>query len=403
MEITREQIKLIQLETLGLLTAVSKKAEKGDVIRAIRKMGLLQIDTIHVVARSPYFVLWSRIGEYPQKWLDETHAEGGLFEYWAHAACFIPIEQYPLFRPIMTTMQPGWRNSDLWREEHRQTVEHVLARIKENGPTRSADFENKGDKKNGWWDWKEEKVALEHLWGRGELMIAYRDKFQRVYDLPEKVLPGYLDQELTYETSVRDQIERSIQVLGAARLKWISDYYRISKTTTAKVVKELLAANKILTFNSKEWNEEIYIHPSNADLLENALSNQLKPTRTTLLSPFDPLIWDRQRALELFDFDFSIECYLPASKRKFGYFNLPILYNGNLVGRLDAKANRQQKTFELKSIHFEDGFKLNSQFKNKFCKMLKSCADWHKTPLFSFSETIPENLKRFLEPLLAQE
>ena len=165
-------------------------------------MELLQIDTIHVVARSPYFVLWSRLGNYSPNWLEELHAEGLLFEYWAHAACLIPIEQFPLFRSKMTSGVTGWRNSDIWRDDHKDLIEFVLTRIKEKGPTRSADFERKGSKKNGWWDWKEEKIALEFLWTHGELMIAYRNKFQRFYDLPDRVYPGYNQTSISLDEAI---------------------------------------------------------------------------------------------------------------------------------------------------------------------------------------------------------
>jgi len=400
MEISRDQIKSMQLQSQGLLSQQSKPAQKTDVIGTIRKMELLQIDTIHVVARSPYFVLWSRLGNYSPNWLDELHKEGLLFEYWAHAACFIPIEQFPLFRCKMTSALSGWRNSEIWRDNNKDIIEFVLTRIKEKGPTRSSDFERKGSKNNGWWDWKEEKIALEFLWTHGELMIAYRDKFQRYYDLPERVFPGYNQTTIPYDEAIEDQVERTVRVLGASRLNWISDYYRLSKVETLRIVKKLITAQKILTINSKEWNEDILVHHSNAELMDSALSNKLKPKRTTLLSPFDPLIWDRKRTSELFDFDYSIECYLPANKRKYGYFCLPILFNDNLVGRVDTKANRQKKTFEIKSIHFEKDFVVTNQFKNDFCKMLLSCANWHQTPIVVLSENIPMAIKEALIPLL---
>ncbi|MHB8133406.1 MAG: winged helix-turn-helix domain-containing protein [Anaerolineaceae bacterium] len=402
MEITREQIKLMQLQSQGLLSPISKPAQKADVIQTIRKIEMLQIDTIHVVARSPYFVLWSRLGNYPPNWLDELQSEGLLFEYWSHAACFIPIEQFPFFRSKMTIAHSGWRNSDTWRNNNKDIIEFVLLRIREKGPTRSADFERKGSKKNGWWDWKEEKIALEYLWTHGELMIPYRIKFQRYYDLTERVYPEYNQTGKSIEEAIQDQVERSVRVLGASRMKWISDYYRLSKVATERIVNELVRAKKVTTINSKEWNEDIFVHHSNSELMDNALSNRLKPKLTTLLSPFDPLIWDRKRTMDLFDFDYSIECYLPSNKRKFGYFCLPILFNGNIVGRVDAKANRQNKTFEIKSLHFENGFVVNTQFKIEFCKMLLSCSGWHHTPTVVFSENVPVELKQTLEPLLTQ-
>ena len=401
MQITRNEIKLMQLESQGLLNPFPKNADKPDVLKTIQKIELLQIDTINVVARSPYFVLWSRLGNYQKQWLDQTHAEGHLFEYWAHAACFIPIEQYPLFLAGMTEEKSGWKNADTWRDNHVGLVNLVLEKIKNNGPTKSSDFVRKDIKTSGWWDWKEEKIALEYLWTHGDLMIAYRNNFQRYYDFTEKVFPDFNKNQISIEQATRDKVERTIRVLGATRLKWIADYYRLKKATLTRVIKELIQSNKVFTIQSSDWNEEIYIHNSQKELFENAISDQLIPTKTSLLTPFDPLIWDRQRTREIFNFEYTIECYLPAKKRKFGYFCLPILYNGNLVGRIDAKANRIDKIFEIKSIHFENEFIPDEIFFSEFSAAVKSCASWHSTPTIKLNEIIPAFIKTNLESKLS--
>ncbi len=401
MHITRNQIKLMQLESQGLLNPFPKKAEKSDILETIQKIELLQIDTINVVARSPYFALWSRLGNYQNQWLDQTHSEGHLFEYWAHAASFIPIEQYPLFRANMTLGRSGWKNADIWRDDHIEIVNLVLERIKNNGPTKSSDFERKDIRTSGWWDWKDEKIALEYLWTHGALMIPYRNNFQRYYDFTEKVFPDFNKNQVSIEEATREKIERTIRVLGATRLKWISDYYRIEKATLTNSIKELIQSNKVFSVQSSDWDEEIYIHYSHKELFENALSEHLIPTKTTLLTPFDPLIWDRQRTQDIYNFDYTIECYLPSNKRKFGYFCLPILFNGNLVGRIDAKANRKDKVFEIKSIHFENEFIPDENFYTEFSSAVNSCASWHDTPTISVNEIIPGFIKTNLEVKLS--
>lgn len=401
MQITRNQIKLMQLESQGLLNPFPKKADKPDVLKTIQKIELLQIDTINVVARSPYFALWSRLGNYQKQWLDQTHAEGHLFEYWAHAACFIPIEHYPLFLAGMTEEKSVWKNAETWRDNHVELVNLVLEKIRNNGPTKSSDFERKDIKTSGWWDWKEEKIALEYLWTHGDLMIAYRNNFQRYYDFTEKVFPDFNKNQISIEEATRDKVERTIRVLGATRLKWIADYYRLKNAALTQIIKELIHSNKVFTFQSSDWNEEIYIHNSQMELFENALSEQLIPTKTSLLTPFDPLIWDRQRTREIYNFEYTIECYLPAKKRKFGYFCLPILYNGNLVGRIDAKANRIDKVFEIKSIHFENKFIPDEIFFSEFSAVVKSCASWHDTPTITLNEIIPAFIKTNLESKLS--
>ncbi|HWQ83501.1 MAG TPA: crosslink repair DNA glycosylase YcaQ family protein, partial [Anaerolineales bacterium] len=177
----------------GLAQPPPRKAEKADVLAMIRRMNLLQIDTINVIARSPYLVLWSRLGDYPPAWVDELLEEGALFEYWAHALCFLPIEDFPLYRRRMLDGVRGWGDTDEWIRQHAGTVAMILQRIREEGGLRSADFKNDHHPAGGWWNWKEEKTALEVLFIRGDLMSARRQRFQRVYDLPERVLPGWED------------------------------------------------------------------------------------------------------------------------------------------------------------------------------------------------------------------
>ena len=165
-----------------------------DVLSAIRRMGALQIDTISVVARSPYFVLFSRLGEYDPKWLDELLVEKALFEQWAHAASFVPIEDFALFRRrILEGQRESYFGS--WAEENKGTLDHVLETVRTNGPMRSADFESEKSP-GGWWNWKIEKAALEYWFARGELMVSRRDKFQRVYDLTGRVLPDWNDADV---------------------------------------------------------------------------------------------------------------------------------------------------------------------------------------------------------------
>ncbi|HSY28367.1 MAG TPA: crosslink repair DNA glycosylase YcaQ family protein, partial [Burkholderiaceae bacterium] len=180
----------LHLAAQGLLSPRRQKATKPDVLNAIRSIGALQIDTIHVVARSPYLVLWSRLGDYPMHWLEELLAEGALFEYWAHEACFLPTEDYGLYRHrMLDPSSMGWKYSEKWMAENRTAVDAVLDHVRQNGPVRSADFARKEGKGGGWWEWKPEKRSLEVLFTAGHLMIARRQSFQRIYDLAERVLP----------------------------------------------------------------------------------------------------------------------------------------------------------------------------------------------------------------------
>ncbi len=392
--ISIDAVRLVQLAAQGLLHRPERQAQKPDVLAAVRRMGALQIDTIHVVARSPYMVLWSRLGAYDPAWLDELLAEGALFEYWSHAACFLPIEDYPLYRRLMLNgHRRGWGDEQAWMREHAGVVEEVLGRIRAQGPVRSADFERKDERSSGWWDWKEEKQALEHLFTAGTLMIARRDKFQRVYDLAERVLPGYDESQTpSHEQMLWELTAKAVRCLGVAKPAWAPDYFRLPKRETAAALDELLVAGRLYRVEVQGWDEPALVHPDNLPLLDAVRAGQLKPTVTTLLSPFDPLVWDRARARDLFGFDYSIECYLPAEKRRYGYYNLPILHQGALVGRLDAKAHRKQGVFEVKALYLEADVEPTPALAEAIGAAIRRCAAWHETPEVQIIRTEPREL-----------
>jgi uncharacterized protein YcaQ len=368
----------LHLAAQGMLQPRRRKASKSDVLEAIQRMGMLQIDTISVVARSPYFVLWSRLGDYEPEWLDQHLAEGRLFEYWAHEACFVPIEDYGLYRHRMIDPEAmGWKYSASWVREQAAEVERVLAHIRANGPTRSSDFEREDGKAGGWWEWKPEKRSLEVLFTSGALMIARRHNFQRVYDLAERVHPTWDDAHLPPLPEVRRQfVLRTVKALGLARASWIPDYHR---TRRPHPDPEALAdAGELVRARVEGWDEPVYIHPDHLDTARRAAEGTLAPTLTTLLSPFDPIVWDRRRALDLFDFDYRLECYTPAEKRRYGYFTLPILRRGVLAGRIDAKAHRASAQFELKSVSLEPGVRPSDRFVRDLAAAVVRCARWHR-------------------------
>ena len=379
--ITRQQVALIQLSALGLLSPPLPNPEKSDLLRTIQQIGILQIDTINIVNRSPYFVLWSRLGNYDPNWLEQIHKAGDLFEYLAHACSFIPIEDYPLFRRKMLEHASNWWPLSEWVNNHQDTINIVMETINEKGAQKAADFPRRTGANQGWWDWKDEKIALDMLWRRGDLMIPFRQNFQRYYDLREKTINHFKDKDVPDLMTVNEKlVEKTIKILGATREKWVADYYRLKKMETKKAIQTLIYKQRIICLDSEDFPEGILIHKDNKDLLDQALKGNLKAIFTTILSPFDPLIWDRVRTKELFDFDFSLECYLPAPKRKYGYFSLPILHNGQLIGRMDTKAHRKEKRFEIKSLHFEPWFTPDQLFFSEISKTLRNLALWHQTP-----------------------
>lgn len=389
----------LHLAVQGLDRRPRRRARKADVLAAIRRMGVLQIDTIHVVARSPYLVLYSRLGAYEPSWLDQLLAEGALFEYWSHEASFLPIEDYPLYRRRM--LEPhgmGWKYRHEFMEKHRERVRALLEHVRASGPVRSIDFERQDGEKGSWWGWKFEKRALEGLFTAGELMIARRERFQRVYDLRERVLPDWDDARLpSHDDVARTLALRAVRCLGVSTARWVADYFRMSKKETPEVVRRLAAEGALATAAVEGWKEPVYIHPENLELAERAAAGALKPSYTTLLSPFDPVVWDRVRARALFDFDYRLECYTPAPKRRWGYFVLPILRRGVLVGRLDAKAHRGDGVFEVRSLHLEPGVRVTDRFLVDVGGALAACAAWHGTPRVRVRRAEPAGVGPALE------
>ena len=381
-EFSSDAARGLLLAAQGLGSPPRRSATRDDVLDAIRRMGVLQIDSISVVARSPYLVLWSRIGAYDPVWLDELLAEGAIFEYWSHAACFIPIEDYGLYRRLMLGKTDKTR---AWMKAHPDALEQVMGRIRQDGPVRSAEFARTDGKAGGWWEWKPEKRALEHLFAAGELMISRRENFHRVYDLRERVLanalPTWEDALAPNEQEVRRALAlKAVRALGVAVARWVPDYFRTPKRGAAKLLADLAEEGSLLRATIENSDEPAYVHPDNAELAEKILSGSLQPSATTLLSPFDPVVWDRARASELFGFDYKIEVYTPAAKRRYGYYSLPILHDGSLVGRLDAKAHRKQGTFEVKAVHLEPGVSVSDGLVAGIAGALHDCASWHGTP-----------------------
>lgn len=394
------QARALHLAAQGMLQPRRRRAVKDDVLAAIRRMGVLQIDSISVVARSPYLVLWSRLGDYDMAWLDQHLQEGRLFEYWAHEACFIPIEDYGLLRHRM--LDPGamgWKYCAAWMAERAGEVAAVLAHVREHGPARSSDFERSDGKGGGWWEWKPQKRSLEMLLTSGALMIARRHNFQRVYDLAERVLPAWDDSQLPAIDAVRRQLAlQAVRALGICKAGWVADYYRTRRPHAD--LAPLVEQGLVLRARVTGWDEPVYVHRDHAQLAQQAAAGALAPSVTSVLSPFDPIVWDRRRALELFGFDYRLECYTPAARRRYGYFTLPLLRRGALVGRADAKAHRRQGVFEIISLTLEPGVRLSERLAADLAQALLRCARWHACPALRITRTEPAPLAPMLEAAL---
>lgn len=381
--LSQADVRAFLLAAQGLNGHAPRRTTPAHLRDAIRRMRALQIDTISVVARSPYFVLWSRIGDYDPAWLDSLLADGHLFEYWAHAACFLPDEDFPHYRQRMLDDSLRLRRRSLaWLSANRDLANAILARIRSDGPVRSADFKHSGPPRGGWWSWKAEKLALEVLFNLGELMVARRHNFQRVYDLRERVRPHWDDTRTPPAIEARRTLIRhSVQALGVARPEWVAAYlfHNQPRRPVVETVQAMVESGELATVEVEGWSAPGIVDPASLQQLDAQRPSPRRP-RTVLLSPFDPLVWDRDRALDLFGFDYRIECYTPAPHRKYGYFTLPILHGDALVGRLDPKAHRKQGLFEVKSLHLEPGVRVTAALIDGLRDALHRCAAWHQTP-----------------------
>ena len=360
------KLRRIALNQQGLLKTEFFGRGKRATLRAIEQLGYVQIDTISVVERAHHHVLWSRVPNYRPKFLDQLVKQRLVFEYWFHAAAWLPMRDYRFALPRMAKMN-GERN---WFElSDRKLTDSILQRIQIEGPLRARDFADTRQVNKGWWDWKPAKQALEQLFMRGELMVSGRQGFQKVYDLPERVLPDWVDRSMpSMQDYASHLIDTTLRAHGFASLVSMT-YLRKGKQLRDAVKQQLQQRleTKLLTTLDLGNNNTVYIDP---ELLETRAPRSSAQVR--ILSPFDNAVIQRQRGREIFAFDYQIECYVPAPLRQFGYFCLPVLYRDRLVGRIDCKAHRKDSSLEIRSLHIEQ--KVDANFSELLCRALRSFA-----------------------------
>lgn len=329
------------------------------------QLGTIQLDTISVISRSHETVLWSRFGPYDRDLIPALYAPGNaLTEYPAHAASIIPTGLLSLFRPHMekAQSQPGsWASAP----ESKAVMRAVVDRVADEGPMSSRDFEAPpGAARAGLWEWwgnKPERRALNTLWIHGELMIHQRDRrFVRFFDLPERVVPGFWDDHIIpVEQQQRELIRHAIRALGILTVGWAADYFRtggpahVSVARTREILRGIGTEGGIIPVTIPGVDEPAWMDAVLLERLELIRERKGRPTLTTLLSPFDNLVWNRPRGEQLWNFHYRLECYTPATKRTFGYYSLPILHRGEIIGRLDPSFDRRSGILTIKSLHLE--------------------------------------------------
>jgi uncharacterized protein len=342
------------------------------LVRLLDRLGLHQIDSVNVLARAHYLPAFSRLGPYPRELLDRAawRRPRRLFEYWAHEASLLPLELHPLLRWRMARAERGeglWRSMRAFAGERKAEADAVFARIAAEGPLAASDFEEKGGK--GWWAWSGAKRALEYLFAAGRITTATRrGSFERVYDLPERVLPPAI---LALPTpgeaeAQRALIERAARALGVATASDLRDYFRLSPGEAAPRIAELVDAGVLISTAVEGWRQPAYLH-----------WDARRPRRAegqALLVPFDPMIWDRKRTERLFGLRYRIEIYTPAERRVHGYYVLPFLLGDRLVARVDLKADRKSARLLVQAAHAEGG--APAETAERLAAELRLMAEW---------------------------
>ena len=411
--ISREEASLTAIDAQLLNSNLKLPKGKSSTAGIINKLRYIQIDTISVINRAHHHILWTRNNNYSEKHLHDLQAKNKLiFEYWTHAMSFIPMEDYRYSLPRMLNFKKPKSKWLKYRfNQSKRYFDYVLDRIKEEGQLSSSDFENNTGKKGGtWWEWKPTKTALEYLFWQGELMISERKNFQKYYDLRERVLPGNID--LTFPSKKelsRYFILHALNSLGVATEKEIlkfmqpgkskvSDLQIVDKPSMKRTIDELHKDGDIISLFIESDHKTInYALPG---IIEEIPERKKRTSHVHLLSPFDNLIIQRERTKRLFSFDYAIECYLPPSKRKYGYFVTPILWNNNFAGRLDPKADRQNETLIIKNIVFESDFKIQDNFISGFSNKLKSFAEFNNCRKIVIKKCTPGSIKKIIVNLL---
>ncbi len=382
-ELSLEDARFLALKNQKLLERDNHHTKK-DLHKIIEKIGYVQIDTISIVERAHHHILWTRLPAYKKSMLDDLMKEKKIFEYWSHAAAFLPMKDYRFSLLRKGNYKERYK---AWAKKNRKIIDFARDRITNEGPLQSKDFEHPPRIKSGWWDWKPAKEALEYLFHAGEFMVAERKNFQKVYDLTERVLPKKIDITVpTYEEHCEHLTFNSINANGFASQKEMFYLRRGDSKIPLSVINRLAEEKKIIPVKINGVEDEKY-YTTKENLKQLSKKEFVKDVH--ILSPFDNLVIQRKRLKTLFDFDYVIECYVPAAKRKFGYYVLPIVYGDKFIGRLDAKADRGNNLFRIINLWFEDKAKPDKNFKEIFKKRIEE--------LTAFSGCEKSNLNKYLK------
>ncbi|WP_447768853.1 winged helix-turn-helix domain-containing protein [Pseudomonas kilonensis] len=344
--------------------------------RLIERLGVLQIDSVNALVRSHYLPLFSRLGHYNRDLLDQAAWSQGrrrtLFEYWGHEASLLPMSMYPLMRWRMDRASGGegiYQQLARFGQERQDVIRRVLAAVQEQGALGAGSLSTRKEKAGPWWDWSAEKHALEWLFAAGEVTVAGRRGFERLYDLPERVLPAaILQQPLPDEAQAqRGLLMHAADALGIATEKDLRDYFRLAPADCRGRLAELEEAGELLRCQVQGWKQPAWCRP--------AAKIPRKVAASALLSPFDSLVWERGRTERLFDFRYRLEIYTPVHKRVYGYYVLPFLHHERIAARVDLRAERALGQLAVHAVH-EDASGLDEEGMQALALNLRRMARW---------------------------
>ncbi|MDO6516802.1 winged helix-turn-helix domain-containing protein [Zobellia uliginosa] len=374
----------LALLSQGLPPAARTGPAEASTLSAIEHLGYIQIDTISVIERAHHHTLYNRNPNYKASHIDQLIADKKIFEYWSHAASYLPMSDYRFSLPrkhaIATGQMKHWFKRDL------KLMNAVKERIKSEGPLMVRDFDKKGSK-TGEWKTAPTKQALENLFIQGDLMICNRINFHKVYDLTERVLPDSVNTTAPTDAEYgRFLVKKYLRANGPGKLSEMTYLLKNVKPLVSKALDHMLAEGEVLPI--KVSGTPYYLLPESLELLDRPLRKKAK-----ILSPFDNLLIQRKRTQELFGFDYLLECYVPQHKRQHGYFTLPILWDGKLVARMDSKADRKTGILHIYRLSLEPGLTKWDAFSAALGKELKAFVRFNGCKGLYLHTTVPANYK----------
>ncbi|MCG8601877.1 MAG: winged helix DNA-binding domain-containing protein [Verrucomicrobiales bacterium] len=381
-----ESISIHEARKLVLLSqrlpsAASKGKAKDATLAAIEHLGYIQIDTISVIERAHHHTLWNRNPRYQPSQLDQLVEERQVFEYWSHAASYLPMRDYRFTLRKKQALASGLEEH--WFDRNAAMEKRVLKRIHDEGPLMAKDFESK-DRSSGEWKAKPAKQALENLLMQGDLMSCRRVNFHKVYDLTDRVIPEGTDTSLpSPEDQARYLANRFLRANGVGLPAEVSYLLKGKGTLVKNTMQEMLSAGELMQI--RVGKENYYSLPGTLELLNARLARR----KARILSPFDNLVIQRKRMQALFDFDYLIECYLPAAKRRYGYFALPVLWDGRLAARMDCKADRKNACLHIHHLALEPWLGNRESFYRDLVSELSSFLAFNRCSRLCIHKTSP--------------